>query len=127
MIGTGRARYDNLKRFFDGYISPYSILCTDSAHGYEKLAVQLDLEYKVIPSRKHMKGIYPIQYINTFHSNFKDFLKKFRGDSTKHLSGLIFLKMKKELLTIQIPYVQSQASCSLISNKKIRTKDPLFV
>ena len=29
MIGTGRAKYDNLKRFFEGRIAPHSILCTD--------------------------------------------------------------------------------------------------
>ena len=52
MIGTGRAKYDNLKRFFEGYIAPHSILCTDSAHGYGKLAIQLDLEHKAIPIRK---------------------------------------------------------------------------
>ena len=74
MVGTGRAKYDNLKRFFEGHIVPHSILCTDSAHGYGKLAKQLNLEHQAIPSGKHMKGIYHIQHINAFHSNFKAFL-----------------------------------------------------
>lgn len=132
MIGTRWARYDNLNRFFDGYIAPYSILC-HSTHGYEKLAVQLDLEYKAISSGKHVKGIYHIQHINTLHSNFKDCLQKFRDSSIKRLSSYLkwfkwieLFKDEKELLTIQKAYVQSQASCSLISNKKIRTKEPLF-
>lgn len=30
IIGTGRAKYENLKRFFEGHIAPHSILCTDS-------------------------------------------------------------------------------------------------
>ena len=64
MIGTGRARYDNSKRFFEGRIAPHSILCTDSGHGYGKLATQLDLKHKAISSGKHMKGIYHIQHIN---------------------------------------------------------------
>lgn len=63
MIGTGRAKYDNLKRFFEGHIAPHSTLCTDSAQRYRKLATQLNLEHKVIPSGKHMKGTYHIQYI----------------------------------------------------------------
>ncbi len=42
---------------FLGCIVPHSILCTDSDYGYGKLATQLDLEQKVIPSGKHMKGI----------------------------------------------------------------------
>ena len=134
MIGTGRAKYDNLKRFFEGHIAPYSILCTDSAHGYGKLAKQLDLEHKAIPSGKHMKGIYHIQHINAFHSNFKAFLQKFRGVSTKHLNSYLkwfkwieLFKDEKELLKIQKVYVQSQASYSLISNEMIRTKSPSFI
>ena len=134
MIGTGRAKYDNLKRFFEGRIAPYSILCTDSAHGYGKLAKQLDLEHKAIPSGKHMKGIYHIQHINAFHSNFKAFLQKFRGVSTKHLYSYLMwfkwielFKDEKELLKIQKAYVQSQVGYSIISNEMIRTREPLFV
>ena len=134
MIGTGRAKYDNLKRFFEGRIAPHSILCTDSAHGYGKLATQLDLEHKAIPSGKHMKGIYHIQHINAFHSNFKSFLQKFRGVSTKHLNSYLMwfkwielFKDEKEILKIQKVYVQSQASYSLISNEMIRAREPLFV
>lgn len=134
MIGTGRAKYDNLKRFFEGYIAPHSILCTDSAHGYGKLAIQLDLEHKAIPSGKHTNGIYHIQHINAFHSNFKSFLQKFRGVSTKHLHSYLMwfkwielFKDEKEILKIQKVYVQSQASYSLISNEMIRAREPLFV
>lgn len=134
MIGTGRAKYDNLKCFFEGYIAPHSILCTDSAHGYGKLAIQLDLEHKAIPSGKHTNGIYHIQHINAFHSNFKSFLQKFRGVSTKHLHSYLMwfkwielFKDEKEILKIQKVYVQSQASYSLISNEMIRAREPLFV
>ena len=134
IIGTGRAKYENLKRFFEGHIAPHSILCTDSAHGYGKLASQLDLEHKAIPSGKYMKGIYHIQHINAFHSNFKAFLQKFRGVSTKHLNSYLkwfkwieLFKDEKELLKIQKAYIQSQASYSVISNEKIRLREPLFI
>ena len=134
MIGTGRVKYENLKRFFEGHIAPHSILCTDSAHGYGKLATQLDLEHKAIPSGKHIKGIYHIQHINAFHSNFKAFLEKFRGVSTKHLNSYLMwfkwielFKDEKELLKIQKVYIQSQASYSAISNEKIRDKIPTFI
>lgn len=134
MIGTGRVKYDNLKRFFEGHIAPYSILCTDSAHGYGKLAKQLDLEHKAIPSGKHMKGIYHIQHINAFHSNFKGFLQKFRGVSTKHLHSYLMwfkwielFKDEKELLKIQKAYVQSQASYSVVSNEIIRGRIANFI
>ena len=104
-------------------------MCTYSAHGYGKLAKQLDLEHKAIPSGKHMKGIYHIQHINAFHSNFKAFLEKFRGVSTKHLNSYLMwfkwvelFKDEKEILKIQKVYVQSQASYSLISNETIKEK-----
>ena len=134
MIGTGRAKYDNLKRFFEGHIAPHSILCTDSAHGYGKLAKQLDLEHKAIPSGKHMTGIYHIQHINAFHSNFKSFLQKFRGVSTKHLYSYLMwfkwielFKDEKEILKIQKVYVQSQAGYSGMSNEAIRIRKPAFL
>lgn len=134
MIGTGRAKYDNLKRFFEGRIATHSILCTDSAHGYGKVAKQLDLEHKAIPSGKHMKGIYHIQHINAFHSNFKSFLQKFRGVSTKHLNSYLMwfkwielFKDEKELLKIQKVYVQSQASYSSLSTYKISSRAPQFI
>ena len=134
MIGTGRVKYENLKRFFEGHIAPHSILCTDSAHGYGKLATQLDLEHKAIPSGKHIKGIYHIQHINAFHSNFKAFLEKFRGVSTKHLNSYLMwfkwielFKDEKELLKIQKAYVQSQASYSVVSNEIIRGRIANFI
>ena len=81
-----------------------------------------------------MKGIYHIQHINGFHSNFKSFLQKFRGVSTKHLHSYLMwfkwielFKDEKELLKIQKAYVQSQASYSVISNKKICEKIPAFI
>lgn len=134
MIGTGRAKYDNLKRFFEGHIAPHSILCTDSAHGYGKLAEQLDLEHKAIPSGRHKDGIYHIQHINAFHSNFKSFLQKFRGVSTKHLYSYLMwfkwielFKDEKEILKIQKVYVQSQAGYSGMSNEAIRIRKPAFL
>mgnify|MGYP000454625353 FL=1 len=134
MIGTGRVKYENLKRFFEGHIAPHSILCTDSAHGYGKLATQLDLEHKAIPSGKHIKGIYHIQHINSLHSNFKAFLEKFRGVSTKHLNSYLMwfkwielFKDEKELLKIRKAYVQSQASYSVIGNEMISSRTPGFI
>ena len=59
-----------------------------------------------------MKGIYHIQHINGFHSNFKSFLQKFRGVSTKHLNSYLkwfkwieLFKNEKELLKIQKAYI----------------------
>ena len=134
MIGTGRAKYHNLKRFFEGHIAPHSILCTDSAHGYGKLAKQLELEHKAIPSGKHMKGIYHIQHINAFHSNFKTFLQKFRGVSTKHLNSYLkwfkwieLFKNEKELLKIQKAYIQSQATYAGNLIEEILSRKPMFV
>ena len=81
-----------------------------------------------------MKGIYHIQHINGFHSNFKSFLQKVRGVSTKHLHSYLMgfkwielFKDEKELLKIQKAYIQSQASYSVISNEKIRLREPLFI
>ena len=72
--------------------------------------------------------------LKTFHSNFKGFLQKFRGVSTKHLHSYLMwfkwielFKDEKELLKIQKVYVQSQVSYSAISNESIKFRKPKFV
>ncbi len=81
-----------------------------------------------------MKGIYHIQHINGFHSNFKSFLQKFRGVSTKHLHSYLMwfkwielFKDEKELLKIRKAYVQSQASYSVICNEMISSRTLGFI
>lgn len=98
------------------------------------MAKQVDLEHKAIPSGRRMKDNYHIQHINAFHSNFKFFLQKIRDVSTKHLHSYLtgfkwieLFKDEKELLRIQKPYIQSQASYSIRSNKNIKRHNPQFI
>ena len=134
LICTGRLQYPALKRFYEGHISVNSTLCTDSAHGYATLSDELHLNHIKIESGKRKKDIYHIQHINAFHSNFKGFLQKFRGVSTKHLHSYLMwfkwielFKDEKELLKIRKAYVQSQASYSVIGNEMISSRTPGFI
>ena len=134
LICTGRLQYPALKRFYEGHISVNSTLCTDSAHGYATLSEELHLNHIRIESGKRKKDIYHIQHINAFHSNFKTFLQKFRGVSTKHLNSYLkwfkwieLFKNEKELLKIQKAYIQSQATYAGTLIEEILSRKPMFV
>ena len=78
--------------------------------------------------------IYHIQQINALHSNFKSFLQKFRGVSTKHLHSYLMwfkwielFKDEKELLKIQKVYVQLQATYAGTLIEEILSRKPVFV
>ncbi len=134
ILGTGRVAYDPLKRFFEHHITPNSILCTDSAHGYSRLAEELHLEHKKIKSGKHTNGLYHIQHINALHGNLKNFIDHFKGVSTKHLYNYLIwfkwlelFKHEKEISKIQTTFVQAQATFSESTIESIRTRKPNFI
>ena len=133
LIGRGRLKYDALKRFFEGHIAPHSTLCTDSAHGYARIADELNLEHIQIESGKRKKDIYHIQHVNSLHSSLKTFMRKFRGVATKHLHHYLYgfkwvelFKHEKEVMKIQKAYIHAQSTYSTCSIKDILLSKPLF-
>ncbi len=134
IIGRGRLKYDALKRFFEGHITPHSTLCTDSAHGYARIAQELDLEHIQIASGKRRKDIYHIQHVNSLHSSLKHFMRKFRGVATKHLHHYLYwfkwielLKYEKEIVKIQKAYIHSQSTYSTCLIRDILSRKPQFM
>ena len=134
LIGRGRLKYDALKRFFEGHIAPHSTLCTDSAHGYARIAQELDLEHIQIESGKRKKDIYHIQHVNSLHNSLKSFMRKFRGVATKHFHHYLcwfkwieIFKHEKEIVKIQKAYIHSQVTYSSCSIEEILSRKPLFV
>ena len=134
LIGRGRLKYDALKRFFEGHIAPHSTLCTDSAHGYSRIAEELNLKHVQIESGKRKKDIYHIQHVNALHGSLKAFMRKFRGVATKHLHHYLYwfkwvelFKHEKEVVKIQKAYIHAQATYSSCSVDDILSRQPLFV
>lgn len=90
LICNGRVKSADLKRLFEGRIEDESILCTDSHKSYIGFAKDLGLEHHRVPTGKHKIGIYHIQHCNSLHSRLKDFVKLFKGVSTKYLSNYLY-------------------------------------
>ena len=66
-------------------IESKSVLVTDGCSAYNDYAKENDLELvKLVKS--HKKGIYHINNVNNYHSLLKDFLRKFKGISSKYLN-----------------------------------------
>ena len=134
LAGRGRLNYTDIQRFLAGRIMPQSTLCTDSAHGYSRLAKELNLEHIQIESGRRKKDIYHIQHVNALHSNLKQFMKKFKGVATKHLHYYLYwfkwmelFKHEKEFVKMQKVYIHSQATYSSCLAKDILLREPLFI
>jgi transposase-like protein len=70
-------------------ISGVTVLCSDSASAYFKLAKSLNIEHVVLNASKKIRkrGIYHIQNVNGYHSRLKGWLLPFKGVATKYLNS----------------------------------------
>lgn len=88
-ISQGRPKSNEVYNALKNNIAPGSILITDSASCYRKLAKQLNLKLIQIPSGKHttvVDGVkYHINTLNNYHRRLKEFTAKFYGMSSKFL------------------------------------------
>ena len=66
-----------------------SILCTDKEQAYRQFSKLHNLKLIQLDTGKSKQGIYHIQHINSYHSNLKVFLYKFKGVSTKYLNNYL--------------------------------------
>jgi len=89
MLCRGRATSNKLNDLYNGHISESSTVCTDSLSGYKTLSKKLNLKHKPIASGKHTNGIFNLQRINSLHSRFKTWIRRFNGVSTKFLPNYL--------------------------------------
>ena len=80
---------EDLDWVFDGKLAPKTTIVTDMAQSYIKFAQHNDLDHVSIRPGEVKKGIYHINHINSYHSGLKNFLRPFKGISTKHLNGYL--------------------------------------
>jgi len=73
-----------------GHVKTQSTLCTDEEASYRKFAKNNQNTLIQIKGGKGaVKGIYHIQHINAYHSNFKNFIARFKGISSKYLNNYL--------------------------------------
>ena len=87
---TGRVSTKDLHRLYDGRIDPSATLVTDKMNSYVRFSNTNGIELVQLKTGKSKKGIYNIQHINSYHSQFKRFMKGFNGVSTKYLNNYLF-------------------------------------
>lgn len=85
ITGRGRINETDLTEAFDGVLASNATLCTDKHPSYRAYARENNITLKQVDTSQTLNGIYHIQHINSFHSRFKKFMRKFNGASTKHL------------------------------------------
>lgn len=85
----GKVSQKCIEVVLDKRIKSSSTLCTDKEKGYRPYAKKHELSLVQLDSGKSKKGIFHIQYINSYHSRLKDFVGRFKGVSTKYLNNYI--------------------------------------
>ena len=85
ITGRGRINENDLIQAFDGVLASNATLCTDKHPSYRAYARENNITLKQVDTNQTLNGVYHIQHINSFHSRFKKFMRKFNGVSTKHL------------------------------------------
>ena len=87
--GVGKASRKSIRYVPDGRIAENSVFVTDGLNLYPKFAKDNGLQHVAMKPGKHTKGIYGIQHINSYHSGLKNFLRGFKGVSTKYLDNYL--------------------------------------
>lgn len=104
-----RASRKDIRKALGRRISKDVVLCTDNDSAYKKFAREKHLEHVVIDSDSRTNGIYNIQHINSFHSRFKQFIRRFYGVSTKYLDNYLAWMSSIEQLKLTISQVIKSA------------------
>ncbi len=102
--GTGRVKAEEIDAVIGSYIDASSLLCTDTATNYKKLAQIKALKHEPINLSKEgyvKKGCYHLQNVNNYHKRLKGWMDRFQGVATKYLDNYLywfsFLHLRKKM------------------------------
>ena len=133
MVCKGRVGYKDLERLYGGHIDNEAIICTDSHKSYIRFGKDLNLDHKRIMRDHYKNGIYNINHVNSLHSQFKKWMKKFNGVSTKFLANYLHwfkwmqcFKNDKDIIKSKNIIVQS--TTNFVDTRIVNYKDrkPIF-
>ena len=85
----GHVSSENLKTAFAGRIEEGATFCSDGASQYVNFAISERLDLLQFKQKEGRSGLYNIQHINSYHSALKNFMRKFKGVSTKYLPNYL--------------------------------------
>ena len=127
----GRIGTKDLEFAFKNQIASDSILCCDGANAYRKFASKNSLDLIQLKSGKSKVGNFHIQHINAYHSNLKNWIKRFHGVATKYLNNYLVwnnfvnyakesYKEKEQILTDFVFTTEKKVLC-----KNIPVRNPI--
>lgn len=134
MVCKGRVSNSDFKRLYDGRINEGAIICTDSHKSYIQFAKDFKLDHKRIMRGHYKNGIYHINHINNLHSQFKEWMYRFHGVSTKFLSNYLYwfkwiqiFSEDKEIVKSKNIIVHSTTKFADTRIKLYRGREPIYV
>jgi hypothetical protein len=89
ITNAGRVSAKALHQLYDGRIQGDATLVTDELNSYVQFADTNGIPLVQIKGGKSKKGIYHIQHANSYHSQLKQFIRGFRGVSSKYLNSYL--------------------------------------
>jgi len=104
VAGRGRLSAKEIDTVLSPFIEKDVLICSDSATGFKSFAKIKGLKHEVLNASKGARvknKIFHIQHVNSYHERLKDWMKRFRGVSTRHLNSYVywfhFLESNKKL------------------------------
>ncbi|SMF85558.1 ISXO2-like transposase domain-containing protein [Paenibacillus uliginis N3/975] len=87
VLGRGRIRTTKLDEAIGSHLSNSNVLYTDSWRAFSSYANQKGSAHYRFKSdgNQHVKGVYHIQKVNSYHSRLKRWMDRFNGVATKYL------------------------------------------
>lgn len=100
----GMSKAEDLKRAFEGRISKKAIICSDKARAFQVYARRRKIEHIQLQSGTASKiDVYHIQNVNGYHSRLKQFIRLFKGVSTKYLNNyLVWMNVIQESISNRV-------------------------
>lgn len=86
----GKCSTEAVEVVLGGRIAREATLCTDGETAYRRFSrAHGNTLVQIKGGRGTVKGIYHIQHLNAYHAALKDFLRRFKGVSTKYLNNYL--------------------------------------
>jgi hypothetical protein len=128
--GTGRVRAEEINAVIGNFIDPSSLLCTDTATNYKIFALMKELKHETVNLSKEgyvKKGIYHLQFVNSYHKRLKDWMQRFQGVATSYLDNYLyrfnFVQQSKKMAPQELVNQMLLSACqksNLITVKYLR-------
>jgi transposase-like protein/IS1 family transposase len=122
-VCRGRIRLNNLEVNLADKVDQTNPLCTDAWRAFSTFAKKHDLEHYRFYSngKERVKGIYHIQNVNSYHSRWKKWLKRFNGIASKYkdhyLAWFQYLEENGDFVTTENVKNMLVLSCAQTMNE----------